>query len=230
MESDNTVLYAASVAPLKDQKLYRQAYSYASSERRKKADSYRFEKDKCLCIGAELLLQYGLRSVNERMPAFCMKTNSYGKPALDGLNLHFNISHSEDWAVCAVSDHEVGCDIEKIKSADIKIAERFFCPEEYVHITEQVSADERNLLFYRYWTLKESFMKATGLGMNLPLDAFQIQLGESIRVKQSLDQRTYSFEEFDTISGYCCSVCSIGDVPKVQLKILDLSQTLSYIR
>lgn len=226
MELENTVLYAASVAPLKDQNLYEQAYSFASSERRSKADRYRFEKDRCLCIGAELLLQYGLRDSNERTPAFCIKTNSFGKPDLDNENLHFNISHSGDWAICAVSDHEVGCDVEEIKSADLKIAERFFCREEYAHISEQSSPAEQNLLFYRYWTLKESFMKATGLGMTLPFDAFQIQLGERIRVNQSLDQRVYSFAEFGNIPGYCCSVCSVGDSLKVQLKIIDLRMSL----
>lgn len=222
MTSGNTVLYAASVVPLKDQELFRLAYSNASAGRREKTDRYRFERDKCLSLGAEMLLQYGLREANTETTAICGKSDPLGKPKLSNTNLHYNISHSGDWAICAVSDIEVGCDIEKIGSADLNVAKRFFCPEEYAHIAEQASPTEQRLLFYRYWTLKESFIKATGLGLTMPLDSFQILLGERIFVKHSPDQHSYSFAEFGDIPGYCCAICGIGDIPKVQLKIIDL--------
>lgn len=59
-----TTLYAASVLPLKDAKLYRLAYNTASAERRQKVDKYRFEKDRCLSLGADMLMRYVLRKEN----------------------------------------------------------------------------------------------------------------------------------------------------------------------
>ena len=169
------------------------------------------------------------------------KIGAYGKPSLEDMPLHFNISHAEDYVICAISACEIGCDIEKIRSADLRIAERFFCPEEYSHIAHQASDAERDLLFYRYWTLKESFIKATGMGLNLPFNEFCIELGEEslaeiceeihavlgeespdklgedIHIRQSFDQRKYSFTEFSSISGYCCAVCTTGDQQNAEL-------------
>ena len=216
------MLYAASVLPLQCADLYRLAYERASPERQKKADGYRFEKDRRLSLGVEMLLRYGLREANVPYDRLRIKTNDAGKPVFTNADLHFNVSHAEDWAICAISDAEIGCDIEKIRSADLRIAQRFFCPEEYHHIIEQASAVEQDLLFYRYWTLKESFIKATGLGMQLPFNAFRIELGERIRVSQSVDQREYFFTEFGDISGYCCAVCCVEEPLKVPLKVIDL--------
>lgn len=222
MNSEKTTLYAASVSLLEDVDLYRLAYNNASPERRQKVDSYRFDKDRRLCLGAEMLLQYGLRQANVEYDQVRIKAGPYGKPSFENIPLYYNISHSGDWVMCAISDNEIGCDIEKIQSADLHIAERFFCPEEYHHIAEQKSELERNLLFYRYWTLKESFMKATGLGMKLPFNDFRIELGESIRVAQAVDKRKYSFAEFGDVSGYCCAACSIGEPPEAELKVINL--------
>ena len=216
-----TTLYAASVLPLKDAKLYRLAYNTASAERRQKVDKYRFEKDRCLSLGADMLMRYVLRKENVAHDYVRIKMNAFGKPYFEDINLYFNISHSEDWVICAISDAEVGCDIEKIQSADLHIAEHHFCAEEYLHICQQASEAKREYLFYRYWTLKESFIKAAGKGMSIPLNAFRIELGDIICIKQSVDQRKYSFAEFGDISGYCCAVCSVGGQQEASLKVVD---------
>lgn len=243
-----TYLYAASVLPLEDESLYRLAYDNASSDRRQKIDGFRFAKDRRLSLGADMLLQYALREANTEYDPARIKIGAYGKPSLEDMPLHFNISHAEDYVICAISACEIGCDIEKIRSADLRIAERFFCPEEYSHIASQTSAADRDLLFYRYWTLKESFIKATGMGLNLPFNEFCIELGEEslaeicaeihamlgeespdklgedIHIRQSFDQRKYSFTEFSSILGYCCAVCTTGDQQNAELKMIDLSK------
>ena len=58
--------------------------------------------------------------------------------------------------MCVVSDHEAGCDVEKITVMDMDIARRFFCAEEYAALMSCRDADSRNALFFRYWTLKET--------------------------------------------------------------------------
>ena len=169
-----------------------------------------------------MLLRHGLREANVAYDRLHIKTGASGKPYFADSHLYFNISHSQDWVICAISDVEIGCDIEKVQPANLQIAERFFCPEEYHHIAKQRSTLERNLLFYRYWTLKESFLKATGLGLSLPLNAFCMELGECIRVNQSVDQREYAFVEFDDISGYCCAACIARAQPEISLQVIDL--------
>lgn len=223
----NTIVYAASVQPLADPETYRRAYGSVSRMRQQKADGYRFEKDRFLCVGAELLLRYGLREAGIAAGPPEFRTNDCGKPELAGTDLRFNLSHSGEMAICAVSDVCVGCDIEKIRTADLRIAERFFCPEEYAHIAGQQTEEERNVLFYRYWTLKESFLKATGLGFQLPLGDFCMEIEKEVRVRQSVDGRTYFFHEFDEIPGYRCAVCLVGEPRDAELKIVDLTEEIS---
>ncbi len=140
-----------------------------------------------------------------------------GKPYLKGQkDLFFNLSHSGRWVVCALSHHEVGCDIERAepRKSTKKIAARFFTDEERSFIDSCADKDPDGGLsaFYRLWTLKESFLKVTGYGLALPLKDFCIIIStESISVKQDLDLNTdYRFREFFDLSGYCCSVCSEG--------------------
>jgi len=217
-----TTLYAASVLPLKDEKLYRSAYNAVSLKRCQKVDNYKFENDKFLSLGAELLLRHGLHELNVNYEPIHIKTNSCGKPFIENTEVYYNISHSGNWVIYAISDVEIGCDIEKIQPVELKIAKRYFCPEEYMHISAQPSEAERTLLFYRYWTLKESFIKATGLGMTLPLNTFRIELGKHVQIHQSLDKRNYTFTEFEDISGYSCAVCTIQNKSEVKLEIIDL--------
>lgn len=91
--------------------------------------------------------------------------NEYGKPVLIApLRIHYNISHSGDWVVCAVDDNPVGIDVEVIKPIDFKIAERFFSRDEYLALMSQPE-EIRLKYFYIVWTLKESYIKAEGKGL-----------------------------------------------------------------
>ncbi|MCC8065877.1 MAG: 4'-phosphopantetheinyl transferase superfamily protein [Clostridiales bacterium] len=76
------------------------------------------------------------------------------------------------------AETEIGCDIEYKKRPNDKLARRFFCPEEYEWLTRPQSQAEKKDRFYRLWTLKESFLKATGLGLYLPLDSFCFHIEE----------------------------------------------------
>lgn len=69
-------------------------------------------------------------------------------------------------------------------------------------------------------------MKVTGLGMKLPLDAFEIVRGAEITVRQSVDTRQYSFAEFDELSGYRCALCTAGDCRGAVLHKVDLAEIL----
>jgi 4'-phosphopantetheinyl transferase len=107
--------------------------------------------------------------------------NGHGKPRIGerhGLGLHFNLSHSADLAVLAVSPHyEIGVDIEEKKALQEDVAAHFFSAKERASLQE-VPVDRYLDHFYRCWTRKEAFVKAHGAGLSLPLDAFDVTFGE----------------------------------------------------
>ena len=220
------VLYAASVAPLTDAELYAAAYAAVSLARREKADRFRFEKDKRLSLGAELLLRHALCAERLGEVPMAFTYGAQGKPHFKDGGVFFNLSHSGEYVLCALAPCEVGCDVEQIAPIDLNIARRFFFRSEYADIAAQMAENARNELFFRYWALKESFMKVTGLGMKLPLDAFEIVRGAEISVRQSVDERQYSFAEFGDISGYRCALCAAGDCHGAVLHTVDFAEVL----
>lgn len=102
-----------------------------------------------------------------------------GKPYLPAHpDFHYNFSDSGDYLVLAVSpDHPIGVDLQKIipiRSGPLKMAERFFHPDEIRLLSACKNAEEQYLLFFRIWTIKEAFLKCTGEGLSGGLSRFPI--------------------------------------------------------
>lgn len=101
------------------------------------------------------------------------------KPALAGGPgwLDFNLAHSEEHALLAVSPgFPVGVDIEVLRPVDEKLPQRFFAPGEVAALAA-LPAAARQAAFFRCWTRKEAYLKALGSGLATPLDAFEVTLG-----------------------------------------------------
>lgn len=178
------------------------AYRLLPKTRQKKVDQFRFEKDKKLSAGAYLLLDKLLKEENITNPI--LKTGKYGKAYLSNYeNIHFNLSHSGKLVACAISDEEVGVDIEYNDSTiDLNIAKHYFYNSEYESImNSQNPSDE----FFKFWVLKESYMKYTGLGFNLPLDKFEIIINNEIKLKNDEDNLKFSLFDVDE---YKMAICS----------------------
>ena len=171
------------------------AYSLVSKNRQEKIDFYRFEKDKKLSCGAYLLLKKLLLEENITNPLF--KTEKYGKSYISNHeNIYFNMSHSGKMVLCAISDMEVGVDVEYIDPAiDLNMAKHYFFNSEYENIMNAENSPDE---FFKYWVLKESYMKYTGLGMNLNLDSFEIVIEDEITLKN--DKNNLKFGLFDAES------------------------------
>jgi 4'-phosphopantetheinyl transferase len=112
--------------------------------------------------------------------ALMFATGTAGKPALLGVTdaPAFNLSHTDDFAalaVCRTPIAALGVDIERIRPIERDVARRFFSPGE-VAVLEALPAEGRTEAFYRCWTRKEAFVKATGDGLGFPLDAFDVSL------------------------------------------------------
>lgn len=228
-EQQNTIrLYAADVRALRNSAFYERAYEAVSDTRRDRTDRLAQLSDRCRSLGAELLLQHALKPFGISVRTESFQENAYGKPYLAvHPEIHYSISHSGDFVLLAMSDTPVGCDLEKtgmkeLSAKKLRLAERFFCPAEYQDILN-CAPEERSDRFYAYWTLKESLMKAAGLGMKLPLSASAFAMREEIRataadvntdsdpeyqaVLHKLSSGYYSFSLYDTIPGYQAALC-----------------------
>ncbi len=97
-----------------------------------------------------------------------------GKPALVAGELRFNLSHSGEVALLALSLHrELGVDVEVFKQrAYLEVGTRFFAPAERAELLA-TRADEQPAKFFDIWTAKEAFVKATGQGITVPLEDFE---------------------------------------------------------
>ncbi|ETT49255.1 hypothetical protein BSK66_16675 [Paenibacillus odorifer] len=159
---------------------------------------------------AELLVRVSLNKrlkVNNRDIEFV--TNVYGKPSLKkrGGTVEFNISHSGEWVVCALDELPIGIDIEQIQQADLNIAKRFFSQDEYVQLTECEEMG-RMSLFFDLWTLKESYIKAIGKGLSLPLNSFSFRLNNGIQLENHDAIGLYHFKQYHIDEKYKLAVCA----------------------
>lgn len=124
--------------------------------------------------------------------------SEYGKPFAKDLNVNFSISHSGDYAICAVSDKKIGIDIEKIREINPKSASKFACKNE----EEYIFAHENG--FFEIWTLKEAYFKCIGTGLGADIKNVNFSISEN-GVHCSEKGFECSFISVD--NSYICSVC-----------------------
>jgi len=215
-------LYAASTEPLSDERLFASLCQTVTEQRLEKINRLRSQAEKRRSLAASCLLSRVLR-----MNGVDSQTSHYGengKPYLtDAPTVFFNLSHSGERVMCALSDREVGCDVEKMRDIDCSVAKRFFHPDEYKAL---LAADEeaRQDLFFRLWTLKESALKAAGIGMVFPLSSLRCNvLSEPFRLKAEWNGLSFFAKEIPFESGYRYAVCSLCE-PNGELEFLNLSE------
>ena len=138
-------------------------------------------KDKCSYIVSRGVLRVILGAYLGEEPGNLVFINgSHGKPILDGGSnpdgFRFSVSHSSRCVVYAINrGREIGVDIEKIRPefSSEGISDKYFSTREAAFL-RTLPVQDRNDVFFTYWTLKEAFMKGTGKGFSLPLNRFEI--------------------------------------------------------
>ena len=197
MQSGSYVkVYVAHTDALWSDETFARYYDTMPAWRKDKIDRLRRQEDRVRSLAAELLLRRALADVG--VTQYTVGCDEHGKPYLaDHPGLFFNLSHAGNVVLCAVSDSEVGCDVEKIVPGREALAKRFFTAREAADIASQPTEEEKTLRFFRYWTLKESFMKVTGLGMSLSPAAFEIQLQpDGVSIAHAVNACTYYAREY----------------------------------
>jgi 4'-phosphopantetheinyl transferase len=123
-----------------------------------------------------------------------------GKPSLIGNSLHFNLSHTEDWALIALAENSpVGVDVEKIRDTlkAEEIARRFFAPAEVATLAA-LPDSKKSAFFFECWTQKEAHAKALGLGLSHLFD------------RQAERDLLFTIKKLDVAPGYCAAVAAEG--------------------
>jgi 4'-phosphopantetheinyl transferase len=194
-----------------------------SDSERRRAARLAFDRDRRRFVLARAELRRLLAArLGVRPRSIDLVYGPHGKPALGpGLaasGLRFNVSHRDDVAVYAFAwGREVGVDVEAVRlvhDAD-RIAARTFSRAEGAAYRALGPAD-RPLGFFRCWTRKEAFVKATGEGLSRPLGAFDVSLapGEPARIlrvgETPGDACGWGMEDFSPAPGYVGAV--VGEV------------------
>jgi 4'-phosphopantetheinyl transferase len=165
-------------------------------------------KEKCLFTGVFLHdgLCRALSMDGDTAPAFRLSYGLYGKPFLtDYPSLFFNLSHSGEYVCLAVGNVPLGIDIQVYTRMKEGLAKRFFT-EEDIRRLERCGEAEREKLFFRMWSIKESYIKLTGKGMSQGLSSFEIDW-DSHSLWVDKESPAAFFTEKDR-KGCACSLCT----------------------
>lgn len=179
-------------------------------------------------IGEILIRVIVIKKFNLRNDDIEFYYNCNGKPYLKNFkNFKYNISHSYEIITCVVGEHDIGVDVEYIRNTNLLVAKRFFTKEEYKYI-QYFEFSKRIDIFFRIWTLKESFLKAIGTGLKLPLDSFNLIKDNNIIDKIIYKDVNYYFKEFLWRDIYRVTVCSNSlDLPNY-IKEIDCNKLIEY--
>jgi 4'-phosphopantetheinyl transferase len=194
-----------------------------SADERTRANRFCFERDKKrYIIGRAILRMILSRYLRIEPKQLSFRYGSRGKPSLADAtateNLHFNLSHSHELALYAVSrGREVGVDLEYLRPVPeaAEIAARFFSTQERA-IFRALPESKKREAFFNCWTRKEAYIKAVGDGLARPLDQISVTLrpGEPARLLnlEGDPQRAsgWSLRELTPGEGYVAAVAAEG--------------------
>ncbi|WP_340926779.1 4'-phosphopantetheinyl transferase family protein [Paenibacillus sp. FSL R5-0527] len=201
--------------------------NFVSFEKKEKLAKFKSKKDFQRSLFADLLVRALLiKRIGIMNSKLQFSINDYGKPLLRNSKIEYNLSHSGEWVVCAIDQFQIGIDIEKIVPISLGIAKRFFSYKEYYQIINK-DPNERNDFFFDLWTLKESYLKATGYGLSIPLSTFSFALNKNEIVFESNDvNEKFYFKQYDIADSYKFAVCAISNLFPEKVKTLSLDEFL----
>lgn len=171
-------------------------------------------------------------------PAACaFVANHYGRPAVvpgpSGRRVEFNVSHTNGLVACAIARvPEVGVDVEDIGRAlpGCDIAARYFSATEARTLSDMPHA-ARTSRFFDYWTLKEAYIKARGMGLSLPLNGFSMHLDDGGPPRISFaatiddDSSSWQFAQFDPTPTHRLAVAVRRHGPDLTIRVHEFDVT-----
>lgn len=208
-----------------------------------RASRFRFPVDRNRFVAARAAVRTLLGSTLQMAPeAVGFDVGPWGKPCLDVATgkratdcwsgtVEFNIAHSGDWAVVALgARYALGVDVERVapERAELSIARRFFAPGE-VAALERLAPEDRIGAFFRCWSRKEAFIKATGEGLHRELDSFEVSLdareGARLIAVDGDAESTWQLWHLDAPECYSASLVTADRVKVVHIEALPGQKT-----
>lgn len=178
-------------------------------------------KDRIGCIVGETMVRNHLiRHCGWKNDDILFTRNEWQKPYLvSDQPLHFNLSHSGNWVVCAWDNQEIGVDIEIRREVPMDAINMLFHPDEIKVFETQRTED----YFTLFWTLKESYMKYRGMGFYLPMNAFCLKEGAD-GYREKTDSRVKFYHRKMDEESYL-SICT-GNQNKLYYKKVDMKEVM----
>jgi 4'-phosphopantetheinyl transferase len=183
-----------------------------SKEYQDKIKRFRRWQDAQLSLLGRVLLLKGIEEVG----LFCppdkeIKYTKHDKPYFEDNLIQFNISHSGEIVVCALStENEIGIDIEMVTNVEIDDFKFLMTEMEWENVT---SSNNKNNTFFNYWTQKEAVIKAHGHGLTIPLKSFEI-----IDNMTKIDEEKFYLKEIRIDEKYKCTISQRANIDKISIK------------
>ena len=197
----------------------KKAKHYISVQREFKISRLRFLKNKRQSAIAYLLLRYGLRKeygINENV---VLSEGSCGKPYLSNYPfVHFNLSHCDKGVACMISDSAVGIDITSVKKENMSCMYSSMTADE---IEKILHAENPAVQFTKFWSLKESYCKCIGMGIDSYIKA--IDFSNCIG---SVFTRYGKMFQVNEVEGSVLSWCASCESNMLEIDLIELFRGL----
>ena len=188
------------------------------TEEREHASRFRFERDRGRYVAAHGQVREILgRYVGRDPTVLRFRLGKYGKPMLINSTIRFNLSHSRDIAMCAISSRcPVGIDVECIRKGVpvLEISKGFFTPAETIRI-RSLQGLAQTVQFFRVWTAKEAYLKATGEGLSRAADSFELVFDERGFPCGVRNQSEWRLSHLSAPGGFLAALATFGPVPRI---------------
>jgi 4'-phosphopantetheinyl transferase len=215
-------LWMASYDQIGDERLHAAYRELLDEAERAQEPRFYFARDRRRYLVTRALVRTVLSRYAPIAPAdWIFSTNAYGRPEAanaqtseDGIS--FNISHTHSLIVLGVTQRRaLGVDVENVvaREASIDVADRYFAPRE-VAALHAAPRQEQQFRFFEYWTFKESYIKARGMGLSLPLEKFSFHYPDANSVEIDIDLELadpparWQFWQFQPAPEYLVAVCA----------------------
>lgn len=197
--------YVINVRALEEDAVFEKYFVRMPKERREKIRRMKHSKDRERSLGAGILLARGLLAYGIDLEDVKIAQDGNGKPYLADIRtgkrdlyrgIHFNLSHAGDYAAAAFGKVPVGVDIERRRKFNEGVIRRFH-EEERKAFAACENETEREDLFLKCWTVKESAAKVSGLGIRLPFDSICRRDNGHVEVRWKEHLWEYALREFE---------------------------------
>jgi 4'-phosphopantetheinyl transferase len=205
-----------------DERLHSDYRELLDAAEKEQEPRFYFARDRRRYLVTRALVRTVLsRYVSIHPREWIFSTNAYGRPEIVNAQvrdacLSFNISHTHSLIVLGVTrSRALGVDVENFRAREVSIdiADHYFAPQEVAALAA-VPPHQQQYRFFEYWTFKEAYIKARGMGLSLPLDKFSFHYPDDRAVEIAIDPELaddsarWQFWQFRPASDYLVAICA----------------------